>query len=317
MLTEPFESESKKKWNHLSELVKETHRKVNESINKSSFSFKITNLFDSNQEQIGLRCYCLGSLDNSAVSTLLYCDILNSEQSPHSTLSDNQQENADLDNLNLPVFKWKELLKDGLVKDDGFYEKLSKEEKLQMERKRLLMTGIFTYEFHEQQRRFLFSLEGNLCYFDDNGQAPYKPIILPSNKKTAKINFTFCPSNSNIIAYVSDDELFVLNIETGLELQITNSKVDEPNKKLISGQSSFVVQEEFYRYVGYWWKPTSNKTKNEYTILFEQVDETDVELIKIATHDGSVEEYRYPKPGNTKFHSFKFIYINLIILNYR
>ena len=204
MLTEPFELDSKKNWTQLSEIVKETYRKVNESINKTPFSFKITNLFNSNQEQIGLRCYCLGPVNNSTEFTLAYCDILNNEtiqfnQNQGILINNplNQQQSTNngddlniednLDNLNLPFFQWKELLIQSDLKDDESNQKLSKEELIQLERKRVLVTGIVSYEFHEQQKRFLFSIDGSLHYIDDNGQAPYIPIKIKSNIKHMKL----------------------------------------------------------------------------------------------------------------------------------
>lgn len=311
MLTEPYESDSKKKWPQLTEIVKESYRQVNESMNKSSSSFKLTNLLNSNGEQTGIRIYCLGSISNSTENSLLYCDIENNEnlqfnQSNNSpivnsiklsNLNSNDLNNED-DNLELPTFKWNELICSSLIaKDDELNEK-SLEEKLQLERKRMLVTGISSYEFHEQQKRFVFCLDGSLHYFDDNAQAPYTPVKLPSKQTSAKINPSICPTNANLVAYVSGGDLFVLNIETETEIQLTNNKIDQPNRKLTSGLPSYIVQEEFSRYVGFWWQPVKTTNSIEYKILFEQIDETDVELIKICSYNGTTEEYRYPKPGN-------------------
>ena len=183
-----------------------------------------------------------------------------------------------------------------ISKEEETGAKLSIEEKLQLERKRLPFTSIGAYEFHEQAKRLVFSLEGSLYFVDDNGQAPYMPTKLHSKKASAKINTSICPTNPDLIGYVSGGDLYVLNIRTGVELQLTDNKLDAPDQVISAGLPSYVVQEEFDRYVGFWWQPVSS-SPNEYKILFEQVDETDVELIKLSTYDGSVEEYRYPKPG--------------------
>jgi len=298
MLTEPFESDRTKSWSQLSELVKDVFRKVNECQNRPSFSFKLSSLVDDGQ-QIGVRLYCLGSINNSLESTLVYCDVMNSEL--EQMVSANEQasnDEHDEDNLQLPTFKWKELICAELIKEEGFNERLSNEEKLQLQRKRMLVTGITSYEFHEKQKRFLFTLDGSLHYFDDCGTAPYVPIKLTSEQSSGKINLSICPSNPNLVAYVSGVDIFVINIKTGIEQRLTNNKIDQPDRLISSGQPSYIVQEEFDRLIGFWWQPNNqDKSSDEYKILFEQVDETDVELVKISSCDGTVEEYRYPKPG--------------------
>lgn len=44
-----------------------------------------------------------------------------------------------------------------------------------------------------------------------------------------------------------------------------------PQRKVMAGQSSFILQEEFDRYTGYWWDPTSGKETGTYRILYEEV----------------------------------------------
>lgn len=309
MLTEPFESDTKKKWSQLVSQINEIYRKVNECMGKPSSQFKFSNLLNADGDQIGIRVYCLGPLNAGAESTLLYCDVTNDDENIQfdadgpligttaQTGSNSDQPNLDDDNLKLPTFKWKELLHSGLVcKDEKAESKLSIEEQLQLERKRMPVSSICGYEFHEQSKRFVFSLEGSLYHMDDVGQAPYLPAKLPSKKASAKINVSICPTNPDLIAYVSAGDLYALNIRSGVELQLTDNKLDSPGRVLSAGLPCFVVQEEFNRYIGFWWQPTGI-SPNEYKILFEQVDETDVELIKLSTYDGAVEEYRYPKPG--------------------
>ncbi len=83
------------------------------------------------------------------------------------------------------------------------------------------------------------------------------------------------PSNPNIIAFIHHNDVWVNNVTTGREKQLTwthsglpqNSTLDET---ISAGVPSFVVQEEFDRYTGYWWKP---KTENDekFCILYEEV----------------------------------------------
>ena len=58
-----------------------------------------------------------------------------------------------------------------------------------------------------------------------------------------------------------------------------------------SGVPSFVVQEEFDRYTGYWWETasdhismanSSSSSGNVYRILYEEVDESSVEILQVG-----------------------------------
>lgn len=44
-----------------------------------------------------------------------------------------------------------------------------------------------------------------------------------------------------------------------------------PLRKVMAGQSSFILQEEFDRYTGYWWDPTTERQDKTYRILYEEV----------------------------------------------
>lgn len=67
---------------------------------------------------------------------------------------------------------------------------------------------------------------------------------------------------------------------------------------LSSGVPSYVMQEEFSRYQGYWWQPKSSD--GIYRILYEEVDESDVLLFKFPSSQPvgvEYEEYRFPRAG--------------------
>ena len=70
-----------------------------------------------------------------------------------------------------------------------------------------------------------------------------------TNKKGA-IDYKICPYNSNLVSYIIDGNLWVKNVDTKIEVKLTSSKDNTTN-----GVSSFIVQEEFDRYTGYWWQP--------------------------------------------------------------
>ena len=160
-----------------------------------------------------------------------------------------------------------------------------------------------------------------MFYFDDNeadGDPPYSPIRLETSIKSAKINPQICPSNPDLVAFVSEGNIWVSNIRSGQEVRLTD--VRSLDREAVSaGLPSYVIQEEFRRYVGFWWRPScdyihvadiSKKQDCEklvsYYILYEEVDESDVEVYKISSWDGNCEEYRFPKPGMFSEMNVKF-----------
>jgi hypothetical protein len=82
------------------------------------------------------------------------------------------------------------------------------------------------------------------------------------------------------------------------EIKLTNTSA--PVK---SGVPSYAVQEEFNRYSGYWWYPNKQVNpdgSNTYRLVYEETDESEVELTYITpscTGDDKYDEYRYPRVG--------------------
>ena len=73
---------------------------------------------------------------------------------------------------------------------------------------------------------------------------------------------------------------------------------DIVRKALSAGLPSYIMQEEFNRYTGFWWCPVLDQYDPNYTyILYEQTDESEVKKIQITSHEGFTEEHRFPKPG--------------------
>ena len=317
--------ESKKNWAQLRELVKKSYRQVSELPINVPFSFNFGTVNDGQGKEIGVRLYFLGALDNSLENTLVFCDVLNNPNSisPTTSLqnspatvgtSNEEDETVQLDatdvskserktvktNADVPL-QWKPLLEWNGKEPAKTEAELSLEESLQLERKRMMAAGLTSYEFHSGKRRFLFTIAGNLHYFDDQGQPPYLPIPVESQLKGAKINPSICPSNPDLVAFVCDNNLYVSNLVSGEEIALTDLAEQYPGRKLTAGLPSYVVQEEFSRYNGFWWRPavpgTDSQKVVDYEILFELVDETKVDQFKISTWDGGVEDYRFPRPG--------------------
>lgn len=64
------------------------------------------------------------------------------------------------------------------------------------------------------------------------------------------IDIKTCPYDSSVVSYVINGDLWVNNLRTGQEMRLTES-----GQHCTSGVPSYIIQEEFDRYTGYWWQP--------------------------------------------------------------
>lgn len=71
-----------------------------------------------------------------------------------------------------------------------------------------------------------------------------------------------CPDNSEIIAYILLGDIWVINMVSGHTKRLTNThdanRSFGDNPPLSAGVPSYVMQEEFSRYQGFWWQPESD-----------------------------------------------------------
>jgi dipeptidyl-peptidase 9 len=220
---------------------------------------------------------------------------------------------------------------------------MSREEQLLWERKRLATWGLTSYELHPESGRIVFPVASRLyqctdvaqnvclsCYISNiwtnncNLQiltfqaAVLCPTELDPNLLQTKLSPQICPSNPNLVAFVSNLDIWVTHSLTGRpwldEIQrrkltspifigsstrLTNyhkgppyNLVDDP---LSAGSPSYVMQEEFSRYQGYWWQPCQTNP-GVYRIAFELVDESEVDICCFPS-TGAVEELRFPRAG--------------------
>ena len=92
------------------------------------------------------------------------------------------------------------------------------------------------------------------------------------------------------VAFVRDDELFVLDLATRKETQLTQGAGDG----LTHGLAEFIAQEEMDRSSGFWWSPDGAR------IAYQETDERHIPLYSIVHQGGeaySVETHRYPFAG--------------------
>eukprot|EP00051_Salpingoeca_urceolata_P022267 m.358632 g.358632 ORF g.358632 m.358632 type:complete len:797 (+) comp19947_c0_seq3:43-2433(+) len=172
---------------------------------------------------------------------------------------------------------------------------LSREEQLLRERKRQHASGITSFSMDPASEMFLFPFGGQLYTFKPTCQqvGTLVPSAVPSGNKGAQMDPKLCPSRANVVAFVRERSLWATHLESGVEVRITLDQGE-----LVScGTPSYIVQEEFDRYTGYWWQPTSSDDKHR--LLYERVDDSDVGVMTIPMFnmEGSVDAFRYPQAG--------------------
>ncbi len=170
---------------------------------------------------------------------------------------------------------------------DGAQEHLSVEEKARRERMRLVARGIASYRLSEDGSRILVGLSGRLFVVERAGG---KVTELKSDNGYA-LSTRFSPDGQSI-ACVRNKEVYVIDIRTGLEWQLTVGS----GEHVTNGLSEFVAQEEMRRYTGFWWSPDNR------LIAYQQTDTSGVELMHIAdaTHpDRKPHTWPYPRAGKT------------------
>ena len=165
-------------------------------------------------------------------------------------------------------------------------EVLSNEEKARRERQRIYGFGIMEYHFSADGSALLFPLNGDLYYYHIDTKVSKRLTQTDAFETDAK----FSPQG-NFVSYIRNENIFVLNIATREEVQLTK---DGGSNNIKNGMSEFVAQEEMGRMTGYWWSP------DEKHIAFLRVDETPVQVVirnEIYAEKIELIEQRYPATG--------------------
>jgi len=165
-------------------------------------------------------------------------------------------------------------------------EVLSDEEKARRERQRIYGFGIMEYKFSNDGSALLFPLNGDIYYYHIATKTAKRLTQTAAFETDAK----FSPKG-NYVSFIREQNIFVLNIESGKETQLTD---DGGSNNIKNGMSEFVAQEEMDRMTGYWWAP------NEKHIAFLRVDETPVKTVirnEIYAEKIELIQQRYPATG--------------------
>ena len=106
----------------------------------------------------------------------------------------------------------------------------------------------------------------------------------------------------NKVAFVRENNLFVYDLETDEEIQITE---DGEEDEIINGAVDWVYEEEFSFHRGFYWSPNGEQ------IAYYRFDETDVPEFEMAIYSGLYPEefeFKYPKAGEENSEVRLFVY---------
>ncbi|XP_014215417.1 dipeptidyl peptidase 9 isoform X1 [Copidosoma floridanum] len=236
-----------------------------------------------------IRVYFLSTPPNGWETTLLYVDIAHS------------------DHPNGYRLQW-QLVIEANFQSIFSANQLTKEEQLLWERKRLATWGIISYEIHAESGKLVFPAASSLYQCVDTGfmPGPLFPSELRMSVAGAKLCPQICPWNHALVAHTCSGDIYLSHSITGSSKRLTNARkggrslAEDP---LSAGTPSYVMQEEFMRYIGYWWQPKSSD--GVYRIVYEEVDESDVKIFCFPSSDNShdVDEFRFPRAGTNNARS--------------
>lgn len=161
---------------------------------------------------------------------------------------------------------------------------LPREEILRRERLRLQEHGITQYVLAEGADRVVYADGGDL-HLVRPGRDPLRLTSSPGTELEPQLS-----PDGRLLAFVRDDELHVLDLETLKERRLTSGARDG----VTHGLAEYIAQEEMDRPSGFWWSPDAA------WIAYAEVDETGIPIYPIV-HQGrertEVESHRYPFAG--------------------
>ena len=150
-------------------------------------------------------------------------------------------------------------------------------------------------DFNDNETKVLIPVDEEAIY-RRSSKANYFVYDLLSKKitevsdKGKQLFATFSP-DGNSVAFVRDNNLFVKNLLSGEEKQLTS---DGKNNEVINGRSDWVYEEEFSFAQAFYWSPDGKK------IAFYKFNEKEVPEFSMTMFDGlypTEYKYKYPKPG--------------------
>ncbi|XP_026528899.1 dipeptidyl peptidase 8 isoform X1 [Notechis scutatus] len=278
-------------WDHLKKLLADTRKYHSCLMAKTPHNFTFVKRNDpecSNSDRI----YYLAMSGENRENTLFYSEI------PKT-----------VNKAAILLLSWKPLI--DLFQASLDYGMYSREEELLRERKRIGTFGIASYDYHRESGTFLFQAGSGIYHVKDGGpngftQQPLQPNLVETSCPNIRMDPKICPADPNWIAFIHSNDIWISNLATKEEQRLTfvhkeHANVEEDPKS--AGIATFVLQEEFDRYTGYWWCPAAEPTVGGgkiLRILYEENDESEVEVIHVTSpmlETRRTDSFRYPKAG--------------------
>ncbi|CAM9485884.1 unnamed protein product [Lampetra planeri] len=283
----------RRSWDELREVVRASRKQQSLMACKAPHEFQFVRYGDEADPQRSHRVYFLGMPTGSRESTLFYTEVPRQLQNEgHTFLSWTQM----LDQFQVPV-------------QLGTF---SREEELLRERKRMGTFGITSYDYHRDSGTFLFQAGGSIFYCKDGVNNQFTTSqLMPTEVQTSctgsRMDPKIFPPDPSIVTFIHSGDLWAASLKSGEECRLTFAHkgvggVADDCKT--AGVATFVIQEEFDRYTGYWCCPVAQAgagDSNILQILYEEVDESEVEVIHVpaaALQQRKADCFRYPRAGS-------------------
>ncbi|XP_037766186.1 dipeptidyl peptidase 8 isoform X3 [Chelonia mydas] len=287
---EPFYVE-RYSWSQLKKLLTDTRKYHGYMVAKAPHDFTFVKKNDPEGAHSD-RIYYLAMSGENRENTLFYSEI------PKT-----------INKAEVLMLSWKPLL--DLFQASLDYGMYSREEELLRERKRIGTVGIASYDYHRESGTFLFQAGSGIYHVKDGGphgftQQPLKPNLVETSCPNIRMDPKLCPADPNWIAFIHSNDIWISNILTREERRLTfvhNELANLEEDPRSAGVATFVLQEEFDRYTGYWWCPNAEPTVTGgkiLRILYEENDESEVEIIHVTSpmlETRRTDSFRYPKTG--------------------
>ncbi|MEY3678305.1 MAG: hypothetical protein RI924_446 [Bacteroidota bacterium] len=137
----------------------------------------------------------------------------------------------------------------------------------------------------DQEALYRRSFKANYFVFD------LKTKKISAVSDLGKQLFASLSPDGNKVAFVRENNLFIKDLISGSEYQITK---DGKNNQIINGQSDWVYEEEFSFAQAFYWSPDGKK------IAYYKFNEMEVPEFSMTMFEGlypTEYKYKYPKPG--------------------
>jgi dipeptidyl-peptidase-4 len=152
------------------------------------------------------------------------------------------------------------------------------------------------YEFSPNEKKILLATDVNPIYRHSYTATYYvfdidSKGIMPLSENGQQMMAAFSP-NGEKVAFVRDNNVFIKNLVSGEERQIT---FDGEFNQIINGAPDWVYEEEFALKTGFQWSPDSRR------IAYYRFDESHVKLFHMPLYVGTLYpqdySFKYPKAG--------------------